>query len=154
MPMAGISHCTLRLKHQEKRCASPPARVSAYRVAASFKLASTTSSTEAGHAKGRRLFAGVWSLHPQLPGIPLSQRGSEWAFRPCLQRGVQRGKAPLRFFSSPKNGGPRGLTLSHEPMQPATCIARLEASYQSRGSASVILPTISSASFSASSPYS
>jgi hypothetical protein len=45
---------------------------------------------------------GLWSLRPQLPGIPLSQRGIRHSVRASAVWGAQRGEAPLRSFSSPK----------------------------------------------------
>jgi len=50
-----------------------------------------------------------WSLHPQLPGIPLSQRGIEVGFRP-LHPWACRGAKPLCiFFYPPRMGDQRGL---------------------------------------------
>jgi len=54
----------------------------------------------------------VRNLHPQLPGIPLSQRGNEVQSRPLPPRpGRAEGRSPSAFFLSPKSGGSRGLIL-------------------------------------------
>jgi len=54
----------------------------------------------------------VWSLHPQLPGIPLSQRGNEWAIPSLRPIGACRGAKPLGYVAKPQTRNPKTVQRS------------------------------------------